>query len=121
MRTYLIIGFMALVFVGCSSDSSSETTERGSGITGHAEAIELSEEEVLSRLETLFIQEAGMRPELAQCYTKFFEQEGLAEEIQSLGDLGQIQSEFTADQAKKYAACGPAVEVQETIPDLGDQ
>ncbi len=114
------LGFvvLALLIAGCSSD---DEELRGSGITGHSEAIELTEDEVLSSLETLFIDEAGMRPELAECYTDFFETEGLASSIQNLSDLATVQTEFTTEQAQAYADCGPATIVEESFDDLVEQ
>jgi len=108
-----VITFLALTAFGCTSDGD-DSIQKGSGITGHSEAIEadLTEQEAISALNKMFIN-AGASEELANCYVDVYESEGLAEEINDLSDLAAVQKEIgeakTEDakrQGEKIADCG---------------
>ncbi len=78
------------------------------GIEGHSEAIEakdLTVEETVEGLQAVF-ESACAKPELAKCYVDVYTDEGLAEDINNLSDLADVQAALTEDQKAKVEACG---------------
>ncbi len=107
---FSLLVLFAVVLTSCSG--SKEAKDTRTTITGHAEAIaaeDVSPEQKLSALNNLWL-EANASPELAKCYTDFFEAEGLAKDINTLEDLATAQANFTEEQKQAFGDCGSNVE-----------
>ena len=105
-----VVVLLAFTAFGCSSNSEDED-KRGSGITGHSEAIlaeDIDQSEQTSSpapLQALF-EELGAKPELAECYADVYVVEGIADGIEDAVDLSKVQQELTEEQKVKVEECG---------------